>query len=169
MDYDKWLQRFTTRVERFVFRFTLIVVVLLFLVQAVLMNDHLRPYLSYTDQFEGRALQEDLQKVIAGKVEQGKSQGLEEPAVLLELIPPPGEKPPDLTLFVNGKPYAPLGEERLYLPVSAGDLLEVAGHVYGSKPAIVRIAETHGNLQAPTKGSEIFTFGEKELVAWIIP
>ncbi len=169
MDYDKWLQRFTSRVERIVYRLTLLFVVLLFLVQAVLLNDYLRPYLNYTDRFEGRALLEDLQKVIAENVEGVKINGFEEPAVLLELIPPPGEIPPDLTVIVNGKPHALLGEEKLYLPVSPGDLLEVEGYVYGSNPAVIRIAEVYGELQAPQKGREIITFGEKELVAWIIP
>lgn len=170
MDYDKWLQRFTTKVERIVFRFTLIVVVLLFLVQAVMMNDQLRPLLSYTDRLEGTALKEELQKVISGRLEQVESDTMEEkPAVLIELIPPAGEKPPDLTLFLNGKPYFSMGEEILYLPVTAGDLLEVAGQVYGNNPAKVRIVDVYGNLQAPVKGREILTFGDKELIAWIIP
>ena len=64
MDYDKWLQRFTGSVERIVYRLTLAFVVILFLAQAVLLNDHLRPYLNYTDRFEGRALLEDLLRFI---------------------------------------------------------------------------------------------------------
>ena len=169
MDYDKWLQRFTSKVERIVYRVTLLFVVLLFLVQAVLLNDYFRPYLSYTDRFEGRPLLEDLQEVIAETVERGTINGFEEPAVLLELIPPPDSPYPDLTLIVNGKPYAPFTEENIYLPVSPGDLLEVDGNIYGSNPAVIRIAEVYGDLQAPEKGLEIVTFGEKELVSWIIP
>jgi hypothetical protein len=169
MDYDKWLQRFTSRIERIVYRLTLLFVVLLFLVQAVLLNDYLRPYISYTDRFEGKALLEDLQKVIAGNVGVGEINRFEEPALLLELIPPPGEIPPDLTVIVNGKPQAQLSGDKLYLPVSPGDLLEVEGFVYGSNPAVIRIADVYGELQAPQKGREITTFGEKELVAWIIP
>ncbi len=169
MDYDKWLQRFTSRLERFAYRITLLFVVLLFLVQAVLLNDYLRPYLNYTDRFEGRALLDDLQKVIARNVITDETDGFTETALLLELIPPPDEIPPDLTIIVNGKPHTLLGGEKLYLPVSPGDLLEVEGYVYGSNPAVIRIAEVYGELQAPQKGREIATFGERELVAWIIP
>ncbi len=170
MDYDKWLQRFTSRVERIAYRLTLLFVVLLFLVQAVLLNDYLRPYLNYTDRYEGRALLEDLQKVISRNVIMDEIiTESAETALLLELIPPPGEIPPELTVIVNGKPHALLGGEQLYLPVSPGDLLEVEGYVYGSNPAVIRIAEVYGELQAPQKGREITTFGEKELVAWIIP
>ncbi len=169
MDYDKWLQRFTSRVERIVYRMTLVFVVLLFFVQAVLLNDYLRPYLNYADRFEGSVLFEDLQKVIAGNVGTGELSSFEETAVLLELIPPPDQISPELTVTVNGKPRALLGDEKLYLPVSPGDLLEVEGYVYGSLPAVIRIADIYGELQAPQKGREITTFGEKELVAWIIP
>ena len=169
MDYDKWLQRFTGSVERIVYRLTLAFVVILFLAQAVLLNDHLRPYLNYTDRFEGRALLEDLQKVIAGNVGRSESNGFKEMAVLLELIPPPGEAPPDLTIIVNGVPQAYLGEEKLYLPVLPGDLIEVEGYVYGNTPAVIRISDVYGDLRAPQEGREIITFGDKELVTWIIP
>ncbi len=169
MDYDKWLQRFASRIESFVFRFVLSLIVLLFVVQAVLMNDYLRPLLGYTDQLEGKVLHEELQKVIAGRVEQTRKQPLEEMAVVIELIPPAEEKLPELTIFVNGTPRATLGRETIYLPVAAGDLLEVGGQVYGSKPATIRIVDVRGDLLAPVKGSEMLTFGEKELIAWIIP
>ena len=170
MDYDKWLQRFTGRLERVVFRLTMILIVLLFVVQAVILNDYLRPYLGNNDQFEDNAIMDDIQKVISGSVEQGYNFTIEEQAIVLELIPPPGEMQPELYLLVNGEPYtALLSGERLYLPVSPGDLLEVSGNVYGTKPAIIRIADVYGKLQAPQKGKEIITFGEKELIAWIIP
>lgn len=168
MNYDKWLQRFTGRIERIVYRITLLFVVLLFLVQAVLLNDSFRPYLSYTDRFEGKAILEELQEVITNNVER-RMNGISETAVLLEMIPPPDAPPPDLTLYVNGKPYASFKENQLYLPVSAGDMLEIEGDIYGSTPAVIRIAEVYGDLEAPEKGMEIFTFGEKELIAWIIP
>ena len=170
MDYDKWLQRFTGRLERVVFRFTMILVVLLFVVQAILLNNYLLPYLGYNAHIERNAIIEDIQKVISGSIEEEEAITTEEQAIELELIPPPGEVQPELFLLVNGEPYAALiSGEKLYLPVSPGDLLEVSGNVYGTEPAIIRIADVYGKLQAPQKGKEIITFGEKELIAWIIP
>ncbi len=169
MDYDKWLQRFTGRVEKIVYRLALAFVVVLFLTQAVLLNDHLRPYLNYTDRFEGRALLEDLQKVIAVNGGRSENNGFKELAVSLELISPPGVTPPELKIIVNGVPQAHLGEEKLYLPVFPGDLIEVEGNVYGNIPAVIRITDVYGDLRAPREGREITTFGDKELVTWIIP
>lgn len=170
MDYDKWLQRFTGKLERVVFRFTMILVVLLFVVQAILLNNYLLPYLGYNAHIERNEIIEDIQKVISGRIEEEEAITTEEQAIVIELIPPPGEAQPELFLLVNGEPYAALiSGEKLYLPVSPGDLLEVSGNVYGTEPAIIRIADVYGKLQAPQKGKEIITFGEKELIAWIIP
>ena len=38
MDFDRWLQRFVTAVEKVIFRIALTLVVALFIVQAMLMN-----------------------------------------------------------------------------------------------------------------------------------
>ena len=94
MDYDKWLQRFTGRSERVVFRLTMILIVLLFVVQAVLLNDYLRPYLGNNVHYKDNAIMDDIQKVISGNVEQGYNFIIEEQAIVLELIPPPGEMQP---------------------------------------------------------------------------
>jgi hypothetical protein len=170
MDYDKWLQRFTGKLERVLFRFTMILVVLLFVVQAIHLNGYLRIYLGNNAYLERYTIIEDIQQVISGSVEREKALTVEEQAIVLELIPSPGKMQPELYLIINGEPYTPfVSGERLYLPVSPGDLLEVSGNVYGNMPAIIRIADVYGKLQSPQKGKEIITFGEKELIAWIIP
>lgn len=169
MDYDKLLQRFTGRLEQIVFRITLFFVVVVFIAQAVLLNYNLGPYLNSGEGFEGMGLLGELQQVIGGRLERDEASAAMEQAVLIELITPPGEPAPRLTLLVNGKAYSSIDEAELYVPVSPGDLLEVEGYVYGSQPAVVRIAEVYGELQKPQKGWEITTFGDRELISWILP
>ena len=54
MNFDRWLQRFVTRGEKILFRLTLAFVVLLFIVQAVLMEEDFRHIFSKTEQLEGK-------------------------------------------------------------------------------------------------------------------
>ncbi len=172
MDFDKWLQRFVTGTEKFVFRIALTFVVLLFVVQAVLLNDDLRVLLSKTDQLEGQPLAE-AQDVIGRKMTGGipsYSREQEKEIVLeLALLPPPAVSP-ELFLLLNNEIAGSFREgHNLKIKVQPGDLLEVLGEVAGDIPATVRVVGIDGKIEAPEIGFEIKTFGERELLAWIIP
>jgi hypothetical protein len=170
MDFDKWLQRFVTGIEKIIFRLALALVVLLFLVQALLTEEDSRLFLSKTDQFEGKPLTENIHDVISRRVigEEKVTVPVEEPALLLKLIPPKGISP-ELFLLINNEIFAQFGETNIYVTVEAGDLLELVGEVPGNVPAVVQVVQVYGNLKTPQKGDEVKTFGERELLAWIIP
>jgi len=61
------------------------------------------------------------------------------------------------------------GDDYLYVTVEPGDLLEVVGEVPGNIPATIRVVQVLGTLKAPAEGDEIHTFGERDLLAWIVP
>lgn len=176
MDFDKWLQRFVTKVEKIIFRLALGLVVLLFLVQALLIGDDARLFLSKTDQLEGIPIADSIQDVIGRGILEEETETLpaieektdEETALVIRLIPPEGISI-KLYLQVNNRIAAQFGETDIYIPVEPGDLLELIGDVPGNTPAIIKIVKVYGDLQAPEEGYEVTTFGEKELLAWIIP
>lgn len=173
MDFDKWLQRFVTKVEKIIFRLALGLVVLLFLVQAFLMEDDARLFLTKTDQLEGIPVMDSIQDVLGrGMLKEETRPAIkekdEETALAIKLIPPEGVSV-KLYLQVNNRIAAQLGETDIYVPVKPGDLLELVGNVPGNTPARVKIVKVYGDLQAPEEGCEVTTFGEKELLAWIIP
>ncbi|NLJ55960.1 MAG: hypothetical protein GX334_02795 [Firmicutes bacterium] len=172
MDFDKWLQRFVTGTEKFIFRIALSFVVLLFVVQAMLLNSDLRTLLSKTDQLEGQPLAE-AQDVIGRKMAVGippySHEQVEEIVLELALLPPPGVSP-ELSLLLNNEIVGSFREgHNLKICVQPGDLLEVLGEVSGDVPATIKVVAVNGDLEAPKKGFEIKTFGERELLAWIIP
>ncbi|MGI6328294.1 MAG: hypothetical protein ACOX1I_04990 [Dethiobacteria bacterium] len=174
MDFDKWLERFVTKVEKIVFRLALGMVVLLFLIQALLMEDDARLFLSKTQQFEGIPVMENIQDVIGKKVVEEKASPVitaekaEEKALVLRLLPPEGVSI-ELFLQVNNRIAAQFGDADIYVRVEAGDILELVGEVPGNTPATVKIVKVYGDLRAPEEGLEVYSFGEKELLAWIIP
>lgn len=173
MDFDKWLQRFVTNLEKIIFRTALALVVLLFVVQAVLLNGNLRVFFSKTDQLEGEPL-EKTQDVFGRKTSGEKQPPLppgQEEEICLEvaLIPPP-DISPELFLLRNNEIVGSWREDKnLRVNVKPGDLLEVVGEVPGEIPAAIKIVEIYGELRAPERGHTIQTFGEREFLAWIIP
>ena len=168
MDFDKWLQRFVSGVEKIIFRLALVLVVLLFVVQALLMDGDSRLFLSTTDKLEGTPVLENIQDVIGRSVANDLPPAQDEIALVLELLSPPNVNT-EIFLLINGSPVAQLGEKNIYVTVQAGDMLELTGSVPGDIPAVVRVVNVHGKLKAPEKGHEVTTFGENELFAWIIP
>ncbi|MGI6318667.1 MAG: DUF5359 family protein [Firmicutes bacterium] len=174
MDFDKWLQRFVTKVEKIIFRLALGLVVLLFLIQTLLMEDDARLFLSKTHQFEGIPVMENIQDVIGKKIVEEETSPVtaeekaEEKALVLRLLPPEGVSI-ELFLLINNKIYAQFGEADIYVTVEPGDILELVGEVPGNTPATVKIVKVYGELRAPKEGLEVNSFGEKELLAWIIP
>lgn len=167
MDFDRWLQRFVTAMEKIVFRTALALVVLLFIVQALMVNESFRQYMSVTDKIEGDPVKEYVREAMA-KASSGEIRAEEEVILVLELVDPP-QSPFTLYLLVNNKVAAQLGEKDITIKVRSGDMLEVVGEVQGSTPVTIRIKEIYGNIKAPRKGDEIKTFGERDLLAWIIP
>ncbi|RJX23672.1 MAG: hypothetical protein C4554_10385 [Dethiobacter sp.] len=171
MDFDRWLQRFVTAIEKIIFRVALALVVLLFIVQAMLINGNLRLFLSKTDRMEGKPVLQNIQDVMGRKItgaERPVSPAHEEITLVLELRSPPGISC-NLFLLVNNQVAGQFGEENISITVQPGDLLEVIGEVSGETPAAIRVVEVYGKLKAPGKGHEIKTFGERDLLAWIIP
>ncbi len=173
MGFDKWLQRFVTNMEKIIFRTTLIFVVLLFIVQAMLLNGDLRTIFSKTDQLEGKPLgsTQDVfsRKVIEKEQAALSPRGKEEASLELALIPPP-DIFPELFLLLNNEIVGSWQKNNnLRVNVRPGDLLEIAGEVPGGIPATIEVVEVYGNLKAPKKGYAIQTFGEREFLAWIIP
>jgi hypothetical protein len=175
MDFDKWLERFVTRVEKIIFRLALGLVVLLFLIQALLIEDDARLFLSKTHQFEGIPVMENIQDVIGRRIVEEKTSPVateekadKEKALVLRLLPPEGVSI-ELFLQVNNRIVAQFGEADIYVTVEAGDILELVGEVPGNNPATVKIIKVYGDLRAPEEGLEVNSFGEKELLAWIIP
>lgn len=167
MDFDRWLQRFVNKTEKFLFRGALFFIVMLFIVQALMTEENIRRYLSATDQLEGEPLAENIQEAFSGSLVKNEDQPGEY-AVVIEAVHPPGGNQ-ELFILLNGKVSGELKNEPLTLAVAPGDMLEVIGNVTGGTPAVVRIKEVYGALSEPLSGYEIVTFGERELLAWIIP
>jgi len=163
MDFDRWLQRFVSRIEKFLFRGTLLFIVFLFVVQALMTQNTIRQLFSTTDQFEGRPLIEEVQEAFGRSIIEENRY-----AVLIEAVYPPGNAQ-TLIILQNGKVSGELTDEPLRLAVNPGDMLEVFGSVAGGTPAVVRVKKVEGSLSQPLPGYEIATFGERELLAWIIP
>lgn len=173
MDFDKWLQRFVTNLEKIIFRTALAFVVLLFVVQAMLLNENLRVLFSKTDQLEGKPL-ENARDVFGGIITGEEQPALslkQEKEINLELIMvPPPDVLPELFLLLNNEIVGSWQEnEKLQVNVKPGDLLEVVGEVPGDIPATIKVTEIYGKLKAPERGHTIQTFGEREFLAWIIP
>ncbi|GEM_PF-626748 len=176
MDFDRWLHRFVTRIEKILFRLAFLFIVLLFVVQALLLNETTRNYISKTDLFEGEPLPDYVQDVLGGRIYRGEEDIIlteeetftEEAALTIKLLAPL-ETPVELFLLVNGETAARLGEKSVYVNVAPGDLLEVTGEVRGNRPAVVKVVEVHGELKFPEAGHSITTFGDRDLLAWIIP
>lgn len=170
MDFDRWLQRFVSKIEKILFRGALVFVVLLFVVQALMTEESIRRYLSTTDYLEGKPLSENIQEAFSKNLieEEKFSEAAKAYAVVLEAVHPAGSEQ-ELFILLNGKVAGELGDIPLTLPVTPGDMLEVVGTVTGGTPAIIRIKEVHGGLSEPLPGYEIHTFGERELLGWIIP
>ncbi|NMB41539.1 MAG: hypothetical protein GX996_06365 [Firmicutes bacterium] len=174
MDFDRWLQRFVTAIEKIIFRVALVFVVLLFIVQAVLLNGDLRLFLSKTDKVEGKPVMQEAEaretmgrKIITEKTQSSylTQEGI---TLVLELKAPP-EGSCTLYLLINNEVVEQFGNESICVNVQPGDLLEVIGKVSGDRPASISIVEIHGKLKSPEKGYELKTFGERDLIAWIIP
>ncbi len=175
MDFDKWLERFVTKVEKIIFRLALGMVVLLFLIQALLTDDDARLFLSKTQQFEGIPVVKNIQDAGGEKTVEEKTSPVstaikadEEKALVLRLLPPEGVAI-ELFLQINNRIAAKLGETDIYVAVEEGDILELVGKVPGNTPAAVKVVKVYGGLRAPEEGLEVYSFGEKELLAWIIP
>lgn len=163
MDFDRWLQRFVNRIEKILFRGALLFIVLLFIVQALMTEKNIRLYFSTTEQLEGKPLDENVQQAFSGNVIEK-----EEYSLVIETVYPSGHGQ-TLIILLNGKVSGELTNEPLRLTVAPGDMLEVIGTITGGTPAVVRIKEVNGDLSEPLPGHEIVTFGERELLAWIIP
>jgi len=135
------------------------------------MNGNLRLFLSKTDKVEGKPVLQNIQDVMGRKMTGEKrpvAPVQEETTLVLELKSPPGT-PCKLFLLVNNQVAGQFGEENIYITVQPGDLLEVIGEVTGDMPATITVVEIYGKLKAPERGHEIKTFGERDLLAWIIP
>jgi hypothetical protein len=137
----------------------------------MLMNGNLRLFLSKTDRVEGKPVMQDTRDVMGRKItgERIPSPPVQkEITLVLELEAPPGN-PCTLYLLVNNEVAGQFGDENIYINVQPGDLLEVIGEVSGDMPASVSVVEIYGKLKAPEKGHKIKTFGERDLLAWIVP
>lgn len=163
MDFDRWLQRFVSRIEKILFRGALLIIVFLFVAQALMTEKNVRLYFSATERLEGEPLEGNVQQAFGRSVVEENKYFL-----LIETVYPPGN---DQTLVIlqNGKVSCELTNEPQRLAVAPGDMLEVVGTIAGGAPALVRIEEVEGNLSQPLPGYEIVTFGDRELLAWIIP
>ena len=167
MDFDRFLGRFVTRMEKIMFRLVLVMLAALFVIQAVLINEDYRSLLNNTESFEGEPLNQEIQDVFGQTSPQGITHVGEEVFLTIELIPP-FEVDPELFLLVNNRVVGRLGEHPLNISASPGDMLEVFGDVPGENPAIVRIIDVRGKVDSPEAGDEITTFGDRELLAWIV-
>jgi len=170
MDFDRWLQRFVSKIEKFLFRGALVFIVMLFVVQALMTEESIRRYLSTTDYLEGKPLAENVQEAFSKSLSEQEKypEAAQEYSVVIEAVRPPGPAQ-EIFILLNGKVAGELKEKPLTLFVTPGDMLEAVGTVTGGTPAVVRIKEVHGGLSEPLPGYEIHTFGERELLGWIIP
>ena len=172
MDFDKLLQRFASRVEKLLFRAALIFVVLLFIVQAVFIEerDNIISFLEETQPTKKETSKEEVEEVMAHNTfEPGPNSELEdEVKLVLEIIPPRG-KSPELFLMVNKEVKGELEPGKSYINVDTGDKLEIKSGRKFDLPVLVRIIEVHGDVSSPTEGKFIWSFGEKEELTSVEP
>ncbi len=168
MDFDNFLGRFVTRMEKILFRLVLVMLAVLFVIQAVLANEEYRQYFNQTEALESKPIIQEVQDVIGRTVTPKNILPGQEIVVTIQLVSPP-EVVPELFLLINSRVAGKLGELPLEVTVMPGDRLEVFGDVPGNEPAKVKIIHIQGEVDVPKTGDFITTFGDREALAWIVP
>lgn len=162
---NKQLKRFFDYVEGYLFYFTICFIILLVVIQAVMVRDDVRQYLSRVDMLEGEPYFYVIEDEEDGDLSERPAGEFTDSYLSLTLkISPPEAR---LTVLVNGAERGVLQDRPLTVSVEAGDLIEVEGET-GGDPAIVIISDTEG-LKQPGIGEEITVFGENELIGWAVP
>ena len=168
MDFDNFLGRFVTRMEKILFRLVLVMLAVLFVIQAVLTNEDYRQYFNQTEALEGEPIIQEIQDAIGRTVAPGNTLPGQEIIVTIQLVSPP-EIVPELFLLINNRVAGKLGELPFEVTVMPGDRLEVFGNVPGNEPAKVKIIHIQGEVDIPKTGDSIATFGDREVLTWIVP
>ena len=165
MDFDKLLQRFTSRAEKYLFRAALVFVVLLFVVQALFLEerDNILSFFDEKKHTKDDPSPKKVEEVMArNTVDPGREPMVKDDIkLILEIIPPQG-KDPELLLVLNKKVKGVLKPGKSYIKVDTGDELAIKSESKFDFPVLVRIIEVHGDISSPTEGEFIWNFGEKE-------
>lgn len=168
-DFDKWFRRFARRVEKALFNLILCLLLLLFISQAIMTNPSIRHYLSTIERLEGLPIMHKIQgnDTMEVGISSSSPENKQKYHLVLEVSYPGGKQLP-LDILINGNPqHSPAGKYAV-LSVEAGDLLEIKGDVVGKEPVVLKVLAADG-LQSPAVGKTIETFGDTDLIGWVVP
>src|SRR5690606_14521365 len=149
------------RVEAFLLRVLILVLLLLVVGQGLLSYESLRPLFSYVDRLEGQTYDpRDLYGDAVGAVFLS-GEGRAVLTVSLMVVSAPAA--PDVHLLVNDFPVARCTDSRVTIEVNEGDRLELDGRGT-AEPVRVRVVDTVPELAAPPQGGEVILHGDRKLI-----
>ena len=165
MDFERWFSERTSRFERVLIKSTVLLLFLLLVSQALLTNSNVRGMLSLVERLEGApyeqgALDEEREAVARPPAPDGP--------LYLELSVANDADASKLSVHVNGEAVMAFGSNnRLEVPVEAGDLVEVDGYLSEHNIEIVVSAISEGVL-SPYQGQTVTFFGRPETISWVV-
>ncbi len=172
MNFNRWLRRFSSSLEKFLFYATLGFLGLMVVVQAVMVKTDIGYYLNSVHRLEGEpyeldkekhSKQEDFSGVLKD-LDYSRYTGEEIYEVTLKVIP----EVDNLKVIINEQERKVIEGKTVTVEVSAGDLIEIYGEANKEVPVTVRVASSPG-LVSPEEGKEVLAFGDYEMVGWVVP
>ncbi|HEX6989756.1 MAG TPA: hypothetical protein VF282_09860 [Bacillota bacterium] len=149
------------RVEGFLLRALILVLLLLVIGQGLLSFESLRPLLSYVDRLEGRSY--DPAELYGDAVGATFLSGEASPVLTVSVMVVSAPSAPDVHLLVNGFPVARFEEPRVTIEVNEGDRLELDGR--GTAEVFrFRVVDAAPQLATPEQGREIILYGDRKLI-----
>ncbi|NLC12315.1 MAG: hypothetical protein GX767_08715 [Firmicutes bacterium] len=172
----KQLAKLVLGFEKFLLQAALILIVILFVGQVLLTHEGVRTILSKVDQLEGDKVEiNTYQDVMTRDVIAQNTHREPDYYIILEVLSSEsGEmalaEGEFLEICINEEPAATIETENesVLLAVNPGDLITIEGHLDKKKPAIISIKDIHDGLLHPHKGYSIYTFGEGEILGWVV-
>ncbi len=162
---QSWLQKWSHKLERFLFSSALFFLVLLVAGQLLMNSSRARYYLNRVEFLEGEPYLWSEETFFPDTFARGAA---EEPegAYWVELSLTGGSA--RLNVLRNGDVAGVLHQENLKVLVQPGDLIELEGEIDGSDPVVVEVLAVHG-LAYPSAGMRVTTFGDYDLLGWAVP
>lgn len=152
------------RVEAFLLRVLILVLLLLVVGQGLLSYESLRPLFSYVDRLEGQTY--DPRDLYGDAVGATFLSGEGHTVLTVSLMVVSAPAAPDVHLLVNGFPVARFADPRVTIEVNAGDRLELDAR--GTADVVrIRVIDTVPELAEPPQGREIILHGDRKAVGTV--
>jgi len=152
------------RIEAFLLRVLILVLLLVVTAQGMLSYEALRPWLSYVDRLEGRAY--DPEDLYGDAVGATFLSGEGERVLTVSLMVVSAPSAPDVHLLINGFPVARFIDPQVTIEVHEGDRLELDGR--GTAEVVrVRVVDAAPAVTEPAQGREIILHGDRKVLGTV--